>query len=1175
MSNWRAKFLSLFLACLLILPYSIAASPQEAFSAPSVDPNTVSETVSENFSSNGPRTRFSVVITDFTKKQALPAEMKVGDILQVSIFIPSGQLSKKLPDTLYLPFADANSWQWYSKRLLAVPDIYPVVSIPASPPVAYWAEYSFLLTDAPKPISFVLNSSEVPLQSLSPTIYIGEPTPYLDSMEPLSLKSIPYLEWALGQRKPVVVCVDFPDVEGSYSKEDIYDRLFGPGTYPGTLYSFYYDQSYGKLSVKGTVYFDQNGTSWITLSHNRSYYNQSWDNFRSMLYEIINLVDPYINFADHDADNDGQVDGFLICYAGDCPWKWDEPLWPHMGWVGPLSRDGKQISKYFICFEKNIWGFPVGVYSHEFGHILGAVDLYDYDGSSLGCGKWSQMSRQEWYATWPGFDPYHRVLLGWATPRSITFSTTYSLSPIESQGDLLKYTLSSSAEYFLIENRRKTNFDFYLPGQGMLIWHIDESVGTNDNEWYPGHEDSGHYRCALEQADGQWHLERAINSGDPQDPFGPGLAFTPTSSPNSYSYDRSAYLRITDIQEAGDQIVFKAYVPSSNPILSLSTLSLDFGTSLTSLTFRVRNDGGGTLQWEAVESIPWVTSLNPSSGSLLSGESANVTVTVQREGLPPGNYTGSISLSSNGGNAAVEVKMTVPVSDSVTITNLPATVETQEHQPLSFQVQASDSSGHPLTFTILSGPGTINSGTGQFNWNDPTPVGEYAVRIRASCSQGQADEEDLTIRVNPPPMPPSVETLPAKSSAEDCATLNGSVNPNGQATDAWFEWGTTTSYGNSTFHQDMGTGTSTIAFSALVTGLDPDTTYHFRAVAHNSLGTSYGEDRIFIPGEGQYQLWLKPSKANVSSPQEDLTLVLKIGEIQNITSISCAFTWDPSKLSLRTSVGNQGVELGSLFVGGLFMVTSSSGRVDLTLGMPSTTVNGPGEVARIHFTVSSGLANGTVIQISFNSSPPPMIMLGNGGILNPTIQGSTLTVVGSGGNQFQFQLTSGWNMISLPLITDPNPLNVFSSLSGTWYLYQWDPVSRSYKGKDQISLQPGIGLWLRVQSPQSLTVQGTPFSGTEMRLSLSLGWNLVGYPFLSTLNWSDVRIGVGSNEYTLDQAASLGVISPYLYWWNGTGYANVKDLGKFEAGKGYWIRALQSCTLIFREEELPPPPPPG
>jgi len=96
-----------------------------------------------------------------------------------------------------------------------------------------------------------------------------------------------------------------------------------------------------------------------------------------------------------------------------------------------------------------------------------------------------------------------------------------------------------------------------------------------------------------------------------------------------------------------------------------------------------------------------------------------------------------------------------------------------------------------------------------------------------------------------------------------------------------------------------------------------------------------------------------------------------------------------------------------------------------------------------------------------------------------------------------------------------------------------------------------------------------------MRLSLSLGWNLVGYPFLSPLNWSDVRIGVGSNEYTLDQAASLGIISPYLYSWNGTGYSNVRDLGKFEAGKGYWIRALQACTLIFREGELRPPPPPG
>jgi hypothetical protein len=67
------------------------------------------------------------------------------------------------------------------------------------------------------------------------------------------------------------------------------------------------------------------------------------------------------------------------------------------------------------------------------------------------------------------------------------------------------------------------------------------------------------------------------------------------------------------------------------------------------------------------------------------------------------------------------------------------------------------------------------------------------------------------------------------------------------------------------------------------------------------------------------------------------------------------------------------------------------------------------------------------------------------------------------------------------------------------------------------------------------------------------------------MSWADVRIGVGSNEYTLDQAASSGIISSQIYWWNGTSYVKVKDLGAFEAGKGYWIRAKQNCTLIFRK----------
>jgi hypothetical protein len=79
------------------------------------------------------------------------------------------------------------------------------------------------------------------------------------------------------------------------------------------------------------------------------------------------------------------------------------------------------------------------------------------------------------------------------------------------------------------------------------------------------------------------------------------------------------------------------------------------------------------------------------------------------------------------------------------------------------------------------------------------------------------------------------------------ATLNGSVNPNGLATNYHFEWGTTIAYGNNTATTSAGSGTAVIFVSGPVTGLISGTTYHFRLVAVNSDGTSYGSDMTFVP----------------------------------------------------------------------------------------------------------------------------------------------------------------------------------------------------------------------------------------------------------------------------------------------------------------------------------------
>lgn len=78
---------------------------------------------------------------------------------------------------------------------------------------------------------------------------------------------------------------------------------------------------------------------------------------------------------------------------------------------------------------------------------------------------------------------------------------------------------------------------------------------------------------------------------------------------------------------------------------------------------------------------------------------------------------------------------------------------------------------------------------------------------------------------------PTISTVNASNVTETDAHLSGTVNPNGVATSAHIEYGTTTSYGTNTATQDLGPGTSPVTVAADVSGLTVATTYHVRIVA--------------------------------------------------------------------------------------------------------------------------------------------------------------------------------------------------------------------------------------------------------------------------------------------------------------------------------------------------------
>ncbi len=104
---------------------------------------------------------------------------------------------------------------------------------------------------------------------------------------------------------------------------------------------------------------------------------------------------------------------------------------------------------------------------------------------------------------------------------------------------------------------------------------------------------------------------------------------------------------------------------------------------------------------------------------------------------------------------------------------------------------------------------------------------------------------DVTFKTNVQVVSPTVETQDATNIAKTTAILNGNLTDTGNASNVtvYFRYGTDTNYGSETPHQTM---SSAGTFTANLTNLSPDTTYHFRAVAVNDAGTSYGDDKTFV-----------------------------------------------------------------------------------------------------------------------------------------------------------------------------------------------------------------------------------------------------------------------------------------------------------------------------------------
>jgi lysophospholipase L1-like esterase len=118
----------------------------------------------------------------------------------------------------------------------------------------------------------------------------------------------------------------------------------------------------------------------------------------------------------------------------------------------------------------------------------------------------------------------------------------------------------------------------------------------------------------------------------------------------------------------------------------------------------------------------------------------------------------------------------------------------------------------------------------------------YYFRVVASNVDGEQQGKILNFTTSVSPPPTVITNAASLNPATTSAVLNGNVNPNGYATNAWFEWGTSPTLAtfSTTSNQPLGSGTTSLAVNATISGLTPYRTYYYRVAASNSGGTQKG-----------------------------------------------------------------------------------------------------------------------------------------------------------------------------------------------------------------------------------------------------------------------------------------------------------------------------------------------
>ncbi len=362
----------------------------------------------------------------------------------------------------------------------------------------------------------------------------------------------------IGTLYTIALLVDFSDHPHQTDASFFDDLVFKDTVGPTSVRGYYREVSYGMLDVAPLNLPSSLG--WLRVSEQMGYYLGEGSgygpyprNSQRMIEEALALADPLVDFSRYDCNGDGFVDNLMIIFAGHPPY-WDSPGFATQKTelMNPVKVDGVRARSYTTVPELNYWpgDMTIGLYVHEMAHTLGLRDLYDYDGSSVGTGKWSLVSNG-WANSPPRLparpDPWSSAKLGWLLPQTLTGPPTLRTIPTVGSSRTAAFKLypggaTSGPEYFLIENRQRTGTDGALPGSGLVIWHIDER--RLDDFIGSPQKDETHKLVDVEEAGGVQSLdlspgEPGANYGGGEDPY-PGdtgnREFSDMTTPDAKTY---------------------------------------------------------------------------------------------------------------------------------------------------------------------------------------------------------------------------------------------------------------------------------------------------------------------------------------------------------------------------------------------------------------------------------------------------------------------------------------------------------------------------------------------------------------------------------------------------------------------------------------------------------------